>query len=238
MLRVFMLALVLVCAWARSAAGQAKVTSFKVNLTWDAPVSSPDPVAGYNAYRAPTGSTSFQQISTGLVVPTNYSDLTPQPATSYDYVVESVDAEGVTSSNSNTATVPVPALPAALSKPTVKVNPPATITASASAPTCPDGNTCGYIFSCATCTNSTVCPTPGNPGPGPYTAIQTPATALSSPNHTGSAPATGVYLACTVQVVYTNLTPAWTGPPSEASTAQLVPAVEPTHPTSLGRSQP
>ncbi len=105
------------------ACAQAKVSGFEVNLTWDAPVSSPDPVAGYNAYRAPTGSTSFQQISTTLIVPTSYSDITAQASTTYDYIVRSVDAQGVTSLNSNTATVPVPALPPTPAKPTVTFNP-------------------------------------------------------------------------------------------------------------------
>ena len=105
------------------ACAQAKVSGFEVNLTWDAPVSSPDPVAGYNAYRAPTGSTNFQQVSAALITTTAYSDLTAQPATTYDYVVRSVDAQGQTSLNSNTATVPVPALPGTPAKPTVTFNP-------------------------------------------------------------------------------------------------------------------
>ena len=46
------------------------------------------------------------------------------------------------------------------------------------APACPTNYTCGYIFSWATCTNATTCPTPGNPGPGPYTALQTAALAI------------------------------------------------------------
>jgi hypothetical protein len=102
------------------------------------------------------------------------------------------------------------------------VTPPPTVTVSNNAPACPTGYTCGYIYSWATCSNATTCPTPGNPGPGPYTALQTPATALTTASYSGPAPATGVYVAFTVQVVYTNLTPAWTGPPSPASTAQLI----------------
>ena len=109
--------------FASHACAQAKVTAFEVSLTWDAPVSSPDPVSGYNAYRAPTGSTSFQQLSGALITATAYSDLTVASATTYDYVVRSVDAQGQTSLNSNTATVPVPAIPPAPAKPTVTFNP-------------------------------------------------------------------------------------------------------------------
>lgn len=42
---------------------QAKVTTCEVNLTWDAPSSSPDPVAGYNAYRAQSGSTNYTLLN-------------------------------------------------------------------------------------------------------------------------------------------------------------------------------
>jgi hypothetical protein len=102
------------------------------------------------------------------------------------------------------------------------VTPAPTASISNSPATCPNGYTCGYIVSRASCATASSCPTPGNPGPGPYTALQTPTTALTSPNFTDPAPPTGVYVAYTEQVVYTNLSPPWTGPPSPASTPQLV----------------
>lgn len=110
------------------------------------------------------------------------------------------------------------------------VTPPPTITASDGSPTCATGHTCGYIYSWATCTGPTVasCPTPGNPGPGPYVSLQTITNTLSSTNYTGPAPVQGTYVALTVQVVYTDLSPAWVGPPSPVGTPQLISSYPPT----------
>jgi ASPM-SPD-2-Hydin domain-containing protein len=79
-----------------------------VNLNWDAPGSSPDPVAGYDVYRAPTGTGSFTQLNPSVVTQTSYLDATAVSGQSYDYIVESVDAVGVTSAPSNTATIATP----------------------------------------------------------------------------------------------------------------------------------
>jgi hypothetical protein len=79
-----------------------------VNLTWDAPSSSPDPVAGYNVYRAPSGGTSYQQVNASVVTQTTYVDATAQAGQNYEYIVESVDASGNTSAPSNMAGVVVP----------------------------------------------------------------------------------------------------------------------------------
>ena len=80
----------------------------QVNLSWDAPTSSPDPVAGYNVYRAPSGGTSYQQLNYVVVTQTAYVDLTVASGQTYDYIVESVDASGVTSGPSNMASVTLP----------------------------------------------------------------------------------------------------------------------------------
>ena len=80
----------------------------QVNLSWDAPTSSPDPVAGYNVYRAPSGGTSYQQLNSSVVTQTGYIDLTVASGQTYDYIVESVDASGVTSGPSNMASVTLP----------------------------------------------------------------------------------------------------------------------------------
>jgi len=110
------------------------------------------------------------------------------------------------------------------------VTPAPTASISNTPAVCPSGYTCGYIVSRASCTSSTTCPTPGNPGPGPYTALQTPTTALSSPNFTDPSPPTGVFVVYSEQVVFTNLSPPWTGPPSPASTPQSIPL----YPSTLG----
>jgi centrosomal CEP192-like protein len=91
-----------------SLSGTGAAVPYEVNLTWDAPTSSTDPVAGYNVYRAPSGSTNYQQLNSATVTETTYVDTTVLNSETYDYIVESVDGSGVTSSPSNMAAIPVP----------------------------------------------------------------------------------------------------------------------------------
>jgi len=91
-----------------SLSGTGAAVSYVVNLSWSAPASSPDPVAGYNVYRSPSGVSLFQQLNTPVVTQTTYADTGVQDGQTYDYIVESVDASGVTSSPSNVAAVPIP----------------------------------------------------------------------------------------------------------------------------------
>jgi hypothetical protein len=113
---------------AGSATGQLKITSnsssaattvvsltgsghsivYQVNLSWIAPASSPVPVTGYNVFRAPTGTTTYQQLNTSTITATNYSDASVLNGTTYDYVVRSVDAAGTSSVSSNTYTAVIP----------------------------------------------------------------------------------------------------------------------------------
>jgi hypothetical protein len=88
--------------------GTGVAPSYAVDLTWDAPTSSPDPVAGYYVYRAPTGGSSYQLLSNEVVTSTAYTDTTVQSGQTYDYIVESVDASGVTSVASNMAVLTIP----------------------------------------------------------------------------------------------------------------------------------
>ena len=80
----------------------------EVNLSWDAPASSPDPVAGYNVYRAPSGGTSYLLLNGVAITQDAYIDTNVQAGLTYNYIVESVDASGATSSPSNMATVTIP----------------------------------------------------------------------------------------------------------------------------------
>jgi hypothetical protein len=82
-------------------------TPGQVNLTWDAPTSSPDPVAGYNVYRSPSSAYSFVQLNSSVVTQTTYVDATAQTGQAYDFIVESIDASGVTSAPTNIATVAI-----------------------------------------------------------------------------------------------------------------------------------
>lgn len=79
----------------------------EINLSWNAPGGS-DPIAGYNVYRAASGSTSYQRLNPALNAPTSYTDMTAQSGVSYEYYVTSVDQSGKESTPSNYASVSVP----------------------------------------------------------------------------------------------------------------------------------
>jgi hypothetical protein len=104
----------LTIAGACSGSGKATVNlsgtgmSYSVNLNWDAPASSSDPVAGYNIYRALNGSSSFQQLNSSTNTSTSFTDWTVQTGENYQYYVVSVDSQGEMSVPSNTATVAIP----------------------------------------------------------------------------------------------------------------------------------
>jgi fibronectin type 3 domain-containing protein len=79
-------------------------------LTWQAPQSSPDPVAGYNVYRAAAGSGAYDVVGSTAAAVLAFNDGSAGGGASWDYVVESVDAGGNESVPSNTATVTIPGL--------------------------------------------------------------------------------------------------------------------------------
>jgi hypothetical protein len=85
----------------------ASAGSYKVSLTWTAPASSADAVAGYNIYRA-TSSGAYQLLNTSVNAPTSYTDSNVQSGATYNYEVMSVDAEGNQSSPSNVYTATIP----------------------------------------------------------------------------------------------------------------------------------
>ncbi len=83
-------------------------TSAEVELSWDAPSSSTDPVAGYNIYRSTGDSSSYQLLNSSIDTETTYVDSTVQSGTAYTYYVESVDSSGVESVPSNEVNVTIP----------------------------------------------------------------------------------------------------------------------------------
>jgi hypothetical protein len=87
--------------------GTGTAAAHEVDLSWDAPASSPDPVAGYNIYRA-TGSGSFALINSSPVSAVVYVDSIVVSGTSYSYMVKSVDSSGLESVASNQITVTIP----------------------------------------------------------------------------------------------------------------------------------
>ncbi|HEX3985490.1 MAG TPA: choice-of-anchor D domain-containing protein [Acidobacteriaceae bacterium] len=92
---------------ALTGAGVSTAT-YVVDLTWNAPVSSADPVVGYNVYRATGTGASFQLLNGSVNVPTTFADAGVQSGGTYVYAVTSVDASGVESSDSNLFTVTIP----------------------------------------------------------------------------------------------------------------------------------
>jgi fibronectin type 3 domain-containing protein len=88
--------------------GTGQATSYTVDLSWSAPSSSTDPVAGYNIYRSSNGGSTYQLLNSSAQSTTTYTDSTVQAGTSYMYYVESVDAQGSASSPSNTWSATIP----------------------------------------------------------------------------------------------------------------------------------
>ena len=81
--------------------------TYDVDLSWDAPSSSADPVAGYHVYRS-SGGSAYQLLNSSLVTQTTYVDPNVQGGLTYDYVIKSVDASGVESTASNQVAATIP----------------------------------------------------------------------------------------------------------------------------------
>jgi hypothetical protein len=79
-----------------------------VDLSWSAPISSPDPVAGYHVYRSSDGGNTYQLLNSAVNTGTTYEDTIVQSGQSYEYYVTSVDSSGVESAPSNTIDVTIP----------------------------------------------------------------------------------------------------------------------------------
>ena len=88
--------------------GLSGTGQYVVNLRWDAPVDSPDPVARYDIYRSTGNSSSYELLNSIPNNQTTYVDSSVQSGTTYNYYVTSVDRSGAQSGPSNTVTVPIP----------------------------------------------------------------------------------------------------------------------------------
>jgi hypothetical protein len=79
----------------------------QVDLSWNAPANSTDPVAGYHIYRA-AGSGPTQLMNSSMDTQTTYVDSSVASGTTYNYNVKSVDKNGIESVSSNQVAVSVP----------------------------------------------------------------------------------------------------------------------------------
>jgi hypothetical protein len=84
-----------------------KTASYAVDLTWNAPASSSDPVVGYHIYRATNGGT-YSLLNSSINQPTTFSDTTAKSGSTYNYEVVSVDAAGGESAPSNVYIAAIP----------------------------------------------------------------------------------------------------------------------------------
>ena len=87
--------------------GTGTSTSHSVNLSWDAPSSTGNPITGYNVYRSTSGG-SFQLVNPSPVAQTTYVDDTVVSGSTYNYVAKSVDSSGMESTPSNQIAVTIP----------------------------------------------------------------------------------------------------------------------------------
>lgn len=90
-----------------SLSGTGVAAAHEIDLSWDAPASSPDPVAGYNVYRA-LGSGTLTLLNSSPLKSAAYIDTAIASGSTYNYVVKSVDASSVESAASNEFTVAIP----------------------------------------------------------------------------------------------------------------------------------
>ncbi len=79
-----------------------------VQLTWNAPSSSPDAIAGYHIYRSPAGSSSYERLDSEVDAETSYIDGNVESGLTYDYYVTDIDSSGTESPPSNMTSVMVP----------------------------------------------------------------------------------------------------------------------------------
>jgi Abnormal spindle-like microcephaly-assoc'd, ASPM-SPD-2-Hydin len=87
--------------------GTGTTVSHEVDLSWNAPTSSPDPISGYNIYRS-TGSGSFVRMNSSPDSSITYVDSAIVSGATYSYVLKSVDSSGVESVASNQLTLTIP----------------------------------------------------------------------------------------------------------------------------------
>lgn len=82
--------------------------SHQVELSWNAPPATSNPIVAYNVYRAPSGNSSFARVNSSPDSSPSFTDSTVQSGAAYDYKVTSLNSAGLESSPSNKISVSVP----------------------------------------------------------------------------------------------------------------------------------
>ena len=82
--------------------------TFEVQLTWNGPSGSTDPVVGYNIYRATGSNSSYRLMNPSVNATRTYTDTSVQDGTSYSYYIETGDSSGNQSAPSSPFTVDIP----------------------------------------------------------------------------------------------------------------------------------
>jgi len=83
-------------------------TQHEVQLSWDAPSTSTDPVVGYAVYRSTGSKGQYSRLNSALDTNTAYIDTSVQSALTYSYIVTSMDKVGRESPPSSPTSVTVP----------------------------------------------------------------------------------------------------------------------------------
>jgi len=87
--------------------GSGITGTYQVELSWNAPTGSSDPIAGYYVFRA-TGTGGYSQLNSVADTQTAYVDTTVISGTTYNYYVETVDTSNLTSVPSTPSTISIP----------------------------------------------------------------------------------------------------------------------------------
>jgi hypothetical protein len=124
----FVLALLAIGSMAVAQNLLPKATAWQVNVTCTPPANTGslpectaaqvtagasgcwDTVAGYFFLRAPSGSTSYAQLNATATTGCGYTDTGATPGATWNYIAESVDAQGNKSVPSNMAAATIPAV--------------------------------------------------------------------------------------------------------------------------------
>jgi hypothetical protein len=88
--------------------GTGTAIAHSVDLSWQAPTSSPTVVAGYNVYRMVSGGSAYTLLNSSSIAATAYTDSGVTSGTTYFYEVTSVDQNKVESSPTSSVSVTIP----------------------------------------------------------------------------------------------------------------------------------